>query len=154
MCQCRSTRSCLSSSASPSLVGAPYLNDIQGFPDPGSYEELTGSGCRLNVRHSVQRRAPATEALTDATEVGREIEEFFAGRLAATATAGISREQLVIDPGPFGPFPEPAGVSPATVATELYAAWHGADYPGTHDVGTPHDALTVFYARETAEGGA
>ncbi|MHB9847661.1 dihydropteroate synthase [Streptomyces krungchingensis] len=105
MCQYRSTRSCLSSSASPSLVGAPYLNDIQGFPDPGSYEELTGSGCRLNVRHSVQRRAPATEALTDATEVGREIEEFFAGRLAAPATAGISREQLVIDPGrPSGPF--------------------------------------------------
>ncbi|WP_432189508.1 dihydropteroate synthase [Streptomyces sp. Tue6028] len=29
------------------------------------------------------------------------------------------------------------GVSPATGATELYAAWHGADYARTHDVGTP-----------------
>ncbi|WP_432058219.1 dihydropteroate synthase [Streptomyces sp. bgisy022] len=174
--------------------GAAYLNDIQGFPDPAWYEELAGSGCRLIVMHSVQRRGPATKVMTDATEVGKGIEEFFAERLAALETAGISRERLVIDPGLgyfLGTEVEPSlrvlasleqlkarfdvpvlvspsrksflraltgtslpGIGPATVAAELYAAWHGADYIRTHDVAALHDALTVFNALEATKGGA
>ncbi len=91
--------------------GAAYLNDIQGFDDPAQYEELAGTGCRLIVMHSVQRRGPATKVRTDPTRVCRGIEEFFADRLAALEAAGISRDRLVIDPGLgyfLGSSPEPS----------------------------------------------
>jgi dihydropteroate synthase type 2 len=79
--------------------GAAYLNDIQGFPDPGRYQELSGSGCRLIVMHSIQRRGPATKMSTDPDEVWAGLEEFFAGRLAALEAAGIGLGRLIIDPG-------------------------------------------------------
>lgn len=44
-----------------------------------------------------------------------------------------------------------AGIGPATLAAELYAASHGADYLRTHDVAAIRDALTVFDALEGAE---
>lgn len=34
----------------------------------------------------------------------------------------------------------------ATLAAEIFAAWHGADYIRTHDVAAIHDALTVLKA--------
>ncbi|MEU9347652.1 dihydropteroate synthase [Streptomyces sp. NPDC048278] len=91
--------------------GAAYLNDIQGFDDPDRYAALAGTGCRLVVMHSVQRHGPATEVRTDAGEVCRGIEEFFAGRLAALEAAGVGRDRLVIDPGLgyfLGSGPEPS----------------------------------------------
>ncbi|MQA88107.1 MAG: hypothetical protein GEV03_26685 [Streptosporangiales bacterium] len=39
-----------------------------------------------------------------------------------------------------------ADVGPASLAAELYAAWHGVDYIRTHDVAALHDALTVVDA--------
>ena len=170
--------------------GAAYLNDIQGFPDPAQYAELAGTGCRLIVMHSVQRRGPATRVATDPAAVCSGIEEFFAERLAALEAAGIGRDRLVIDPGLgyfLGSGPQPslrilAGleqlkarfdvpvlvspsrksflraltgmslpeIGPATLAAELYAARHGADYLRTHDVAAIHSALTVFRALEAA----
>jgi dihydropteroate synthase len=79
--------------------GARYLNDIQGFPDPGHHAELAGTGCRLVVMHSVQRTGPATKVSTDPAQVWAGIEEFFAGRLAALEAAGVGRQRLIIDPG-------------------------------------------------------
>jgi len=46
------------------------------------------------------------------------------------------------------------GIGPATLAAELYAAGHGADYIRTHDVAAIRDALTVYHALEAAKGGA
>ncbi|MFI6019835.1 dihydropteroate synthase [Streptomyces sp. NPDC051287] len=91
--------------------GAAYLNDIQGFADPERYAELAGTGCRLVVMHSVQRRGPATEVRTDPARVCRGIEEFFAERLTALEAAGVGRDRLVIDPGLghfLGSGPEPS----------------------------------------------
>jgi dihydropteroate synthase type 2 len=79
--------------------GARYLNDIQGFPDPGRYAELAAAGCCLVVMHSVQRKGPATKVSTDPAQVWAGIEEFFAGRLAALQAAGVERQRLIIDPG-------------------------------------------------------
>jgi dihydropteroate synthase type 2 len=39
-----------------------------------------------------------------------------------------------------------AHIGPASLAAELYAAWHGVDYIRTHDVAALHDALTVIHA--------
>ncbi len=79
--------------------GTSYLNDIQGFPDSGRYPELADGGYRLIVMHSVQRTGPATKVSTDPDEVWAGLEEFFAGRLAALAAAGIGPQRLIIDPG-------------------------------------------------------
>lgn len=91
--------------------GAAFLNDVQGFPDPGRYRELAGMNCRLIVMHSVQRTGPATKMLTDAETVWTGIERFFCERLAALQVAGVDRERLVIDPGLgyfLGRTPEPS----------------------------------------------
>jgi len=79
--------------------GAAFLNDIQGFPDPRTYEELAGYPCRLVVMHSVQRRGSATKVRTDPHAVWSGIERFFDDRLAALEAAGIGRERLIVDPG-------------------------------------------------------
>lgn len=79
--------------------GASYLNDIQGFPDPGQYPELAAAGCHLIVMHSVQRTGPATKVSTDPDQVWAGLDEFFAGRLAALGAAGVAPQRLIIDPG-------------------------------------------------------
>jgi dihydropteroate synthase type 2 len=43
------------------------------------------------------------------------------------------------------------GIGPASLAAELYAALHCADYIRTHDVAAIRDALTVFKALEAAK---
>ncbi|GAA4553691.1 sulfonamide-resistant dihydropteroate synthase Sul2 [Amycolatopsis samaneae] len=100
--------------------GAAFLNDIQGFPDPGRYAELAGTGCRLIVMHSVQRQGPATKVRTDPRTVLAALERFFDRRLAALQAAGIDSERLIIDPGLgyfLGATPEPS----LAVLAELHA---------------------------------
>ena len=164
--------------------GATFLNDIQGFPDPGRYAELADTGCHLIVMHSVQRHGPATKVRTDPQTVLTGLEQFFDRRLAALRAAGIDSERLIIDPGLgyfLGATPEPsltvlaelqairtrfgvpimvspsrksflraitgrdlAGIGPASLAAELYAASRSVDFIRTHDVAALRDALTVL----------
>lgn len=166
--------------------GAAYLNDIRGFPDPSGYPALAASGGHLIVMHSVQRAGRATRTVTDPEVVWAGVHQFFGGRLAALAAAGIPMDRIVIDPGLgyfLGSNPEPslrvlaglgefrarfgvpvlacpsrksflraltgrdtAGLGPATLAAELFAASQGADYIRTHDPAALADALTVFGA--------
>jgi dihydropteroate synthase len=98
--------------------GAAHLNDIQGFPDPGLYEDLAAADCRLVVMHSVQRTGPATRVTTDPARIWAGIEEFFVGRLAALQAAGIGLHRLIIDPGLgyfLGSNPEPSLVALAGI---------------------------------------
>jgi dihydropteroate synthase type 2 len=172
--------------------GATFLNDIQGFPDPGRYAELADTGCHLIVMHSVQRHGPATKVRTDPRTVLTAIERFFDRRLAALQAAGIESERLIIDPGLgyfLGATPEPslavlaklqairtrfgvpimvspsrksflraitgrdlAGIGPASLAAELYAAGHGVDFIRTHDVAALRDALAVLTALDHHTG--
>lgn len=91
--------------------GAGYLNDIRGFPDPGQYDALAASGCRLIVMHSVQRAGRATRVTTDPAAVWAGIGRFFSSRLAALQAAGIAADRLIIDPGLgyfLGSSPEPS----------------------------------------------
>jgi dihydropteroate synthase type 2 len=99
-------------------LGATYLNDIRGFPDPGLYQDLAVAGCRLVVMHSVQRAGRATKVITCPGPVWAGMEEFFAGRLAALQAAGIGRDRLIIDPGLgyfLGSNPEPSLVALAGI---------------------------------------
>ncbi len=78
---------------------ADFLNDIQGFPDPGLYPDLAAAECRLIVMHAVQGRGRARRVPVAAAEIWQRIEAFFAARLAALEAAGIARNRLVLDPG-------------------------------------------------------
>jgi dihydropteroate synthase type 2 len=76
-----------------------YLNDIQGFPDPGLYPALADSEARLIVMHSVQGRGRATPMDVAPGEIFDRVLRFFEGRVAALERAGIARDRLVLDPG-------------------------------------------------------
>lgn len=91
--------------------GAAYLNDIQGFPHRGMYEELAAADCHLVVMHSVQRAGPATRTVSHPAEVWAGIDRFFATRLAALRDAGVRGDRLIVDPGLgyfLGSNPEPS----------------------------------------------
>jgi dihydropteroate synthase type 2 len=76
-----------------------YLNDIQGFPDPGLYPALAGAGAKLIVMHSVQGRGRATRTDVAPGEIFDRILRFFEDRVAALEQAGVARDRLVLDPG-------------------------------------------------------
>ena len=59
-----------------------YLNDIQGFPDPGLYPELAGAKAQLIVMHSVQQRGRATRVDVAPGEIFDRIRHFFEDRIA------------------------------------------------------------------------
>jgi dihydropteroate synthase len=52
------------------------------------------------MMHSVQRTGPATRVITDPEMVMDSIGRFFTARLAVLQAAGISRDRLILDPGP------------------------------------------------------
>jgi dihydropteroate synthase type 2 len=79
--------------------GVAYLNDIRGFPDPSLYEELARTRCRLVVMHAVQRGPAATRELVDPHGVVDRVTSFFAERVAALESAGVSRDRIILDPG-------------------------------------------------------
>jgi dihydropteroate synthase type 2 len=79
--------------------GVDFLNDIQGFPDPGLYPQLAAAGCRLVVMHAVQERGRAQRLAVPAREIWPRIDAFFDQRIAAFEAAGIARDRLILDPG-------------------------------------------------------
>jgi dihydropteroate synthase type 2 len=79
--------------------GVGWLNDIQGFPDPGLYSRLSRSQARLVVMHNIVRRGIARVTETDPATIMQTLFAFFDERLEALMGAGIARERLVVDPG-------------------------------------------------------
>jgi dihydropteroate synthase type 2 len=79
--------------------GAGWLNDIQGFPDPGLYPRLARSQARLVVMHNIVRRGIARVTETDPATIMATLFAFFDQRLQDLMGAGIARERLVVDPG-------------------------------------------------------
>lgn len=76
-----------------------YLNDIQGFADPGFYPDLAHPKARLIVMHSVQQRGRATRVDVPPSQIVSRCLTFFGQRLAALTEAGIARERIILDPG-------------------------------------------------------
>ena len=79
--------------------GVGYLNDIQGFADPGLYPALAAADCRLVVMHAVQQGGPATRVDIPVGEILERVLAFFAGRIAVLERAGVARQRLILDPG-------------------------------------------------------
>ncbi len=76
-----------------------YLNDIQGFPHTEIYSDLAESNCKLIIMHSVQRMGPATIVTTEPEEVFQKMVSFFNQRIKSLQDAGVSLEQMILDPG-------------------------------------------------------
>lgn len=76
-----------------------YLNDIQGFANPGFYPELKASKAKLIVMHSVQRAQIATKVITEPSTLWRSLLKFFEQRLNQLVQAGIPQQRLILDPG-------------------------------------------------------
>jgi dihydropteroate synthase len=80
--------------------GASMINDIFALRQTGALEAVKDGDCAICLMHMrgeplFMQRRPAYG------DVVREVREFLAGRVAATAAAGIGRDRLVLDPG-FG----------------------------------------------------
>jgi dihydropteroate synthase len=73
--------------------GVDFLNDVTGFSEPAIYEKLAASGCKLIVMHSVGKTKIAADAILDC------IIDFFHRRLGALTTAGVKRDNIILDTG-------------------------------------------------------
>lgn len=79
--------------------GVAFLNDIDGFADPGLYPALAAAQCRLVVMHAVHGRGRAQRIAVPAAQIWDRIVGFFAARIAALEAAGVARARLILDPG-------------------------------------------------------
>ena len=82
-------------------AGAIIANDVWGLQrDPGMAPLLAQRRCPVVIMHNRERADAGTDIMADMTE-------FFARSLDLAAKAGISRENIVLDPGiGFGKTPE------------------------------------------------
>lgn len=79
-------------------AGADIINDVSALGDPRTAEVLVEAGCPVVLMHS---RGSLREMQHDVryddlmTDVRRELEE----RITTAERAGVSREQIIVDPG-------------------------------------------------------
>ncbi|MBV9916706.1 MAG: dihydropteroate synthase, partial [Solirubrobacterales bacterium] len=87
-------------------AGAAIVNDVSGLRDPELADVCAKTGAALVVMHT---RVAPKQKLFDARLNGRaaaDVEEFLRDRIALAIERGVSREQLLLDPGPdFGKTP-------------------------------------------------
>lgn len=81
-------------------MGADLVNDMSGLPDNQNAIVCAQSGAALLVMHSVG--APKVDhSHVRWPDILGSMEEFFTQKLAQCDQAGLSREQIILDPG-FG----------------------------------------------------
>jgi dihydropteroate synthase len=86
-------------------AGAAMLNDVSGLRDPAIAALAADSGAALVLMHT--RAAPKEAAFPDYDDVVGDVEAFLRERMEQARAAGVSEEQIVLDPGPdFAKTPE------------------------------------------------
>lgn len=81
-------------------AGASIVNDVSGLRDPELASICAETGAALVVMHTA---APPKRRLQDRDlygDVGAEVIAFLRERIEAALSAGVSFEQLIVDPGP------------------------------------------------------
>jgi len=80
--------------------GVNIINDVSGTPDPEMFKLVKDFGAQLVITHA--RGTPQTmQTLTDYKDLLGEIKAFLADKIAQAQACGLTKEQLIIDPG-FG----------------------------------------------------
>jgi dihydropteroate synthase len=81
-------------------AGASIVNDVSGLRDPQLAEVCAQSGAALVVMHT---RAAPRERVQDAElygDIAAEVLAFLRERMDVALAAGVTAEQLIVDPGP------------------------------------------------------
>jgi len=81
-------------------AGASIVNDVSGLRDPGLAEVCAQTGAALVVMHT---RAAPRQRLQDPDlygDITDEVMSFLRERMGVAMEAGMSFEQLIVDPGP------------------------------------------------------
>jgi dihydropteroate synthase len=81
-------------------AGASVVNDVSGLRDPELAQVCAQSGAALVVMHT---RAAPKQRMQDPDlyeDVTEEVRSFLGERIAVAQAAGVTHEQLVVDPGP------------------------------------------------------
>ncbi len=106
-------------------AGARMVNDISGLRDPGLADVCAATGAALVIMHT--RAAPKQRVQRDDLygDVGADVADFLAERMALARSHGVADEQIVLDPGPD------FAKTPAQSVAALRAL------PRLHDLGRP-----------------
>lgn len=80
-------------------AGAAMINDVNGLRHPEAIPVIAGADAKVVVMYSSGPGPRAARAECDPDTIVDIVEAFFEERLAALATAGVSRERIVLDPG-------------------------------------------------------
>ena len=94
-------------------AGAALVNDVSGLADPGVAEACAAAGAGLVIAHT--GAPPKVKAMPDYADVGAEVRDFLAERVARAGELGVGEESIVLDPGPD------LGKSPADTVSALRA---------------------------------
>ncbi len=82
------------------VLGAALINDVRALQQPNALQEAAASGLPVCLMH--MRGDPVSmQNNPEYQDICREVEVFLRARVAACVAAGISQDQIVLDPG-FG----------------------------------------------------
>ena len=81
-------------------LGAGLLNDVRGFRRPGALEAASATGLPVCIMH-MQGEPDTMQQNPEYDDVMSGVRDFFTDRLNACEAAGLSRGQIILDPG-FG----------------------------------------------------
>jgi dihydropteroate synthase len=78
-------------------AGAAIINDVSGLADPDMAGVVAQSGAALVLMHT--RAAPKTARFPRYEDPARDVEDMLGGLMEQVFEAGVSAEQLILDPG-------------------------------------------------------
>ena len=81
-------------------LGAGLLNDVRGFRRPGALEAAAATGLPVCIMH-MQGEPDTMQQNPEYDDVMSGVRDFYTDRLNACEAAGLSRGQVILDPG-FG----------------------------------------------------
>ncbi len=81
-------------------AGVNLINDVSDTPDPDMFKLVKDFNAQIVITHS--RGTPQTmQSLTQYEDVVREVKDFLADKTAQAQKYGLSKDQIIADPG-FG----------------------------------------------------
>jgi dihydropteroate synthase len=79
-------------------AGATLVNDIRALREPGALAAVAATTAGVCVMH-MQGEPRNMQASPTYNDVGADVRQFLADRVAACEKAGIARDRLAVDPG-------------------------------------------------------
>jgi dihydropteroate synthase len=81
-------------------AGARIVNDVSGLRDPELADVCASSGAALVIMHTLAAPRVRIQDPDLYEDIAGEVAEFLSDRIELAVQRGVSREQIVLDPGP------------------------------------------------------